>query len=129
MTEVKQFALPGMELGTPSDWILTIKEHGITYNVLVEAMTKKEATRIFQSEFALYEMSVEDEDFDWDSELVWARSLEDAEQIALDRKHEYMNVTDSWSCGNNSTVISVDPKENVDGWKVRRAKRERKLVA
>jgi hypothetical protein len=128
-TDPDQAALPGLEIGTERAWILTVECDGLTYTVLIEAMTKVEAAETFREEFDEYEVGVEDDDFDWDDEIVWARSREDAEEIALERDRDYMRTYQAPCLGNTATVREVEPADTVDGSDVRQAKRDVKVVA
>lgn len=124
-----QSALPGMDVGTEQPWVLTIECDGLTYTVVIDAMTKADAAETFNAEFEEYEVGVEDGDFEWDHETVWARSQADAEEIALERDREYMRTYQAPCLGNRATVVSTEPFDAVDGSKVRRAKSEADLVA
>ncbi|WP_440767590.1 hypothetical protein [Natronorubrum sp. DTA7] len=124
----KQGALPGLEPGEPEQWIITAIDAGLEYHILVEAMSRTEARETFESEFEMYELGVEDDEFDWDHETVFARSQDNAEAIVLERDRDYMRVYD-WSClGNTADIESVDRADDVDGWKKRRATSDAEVV-
>ncbi|SIS06108.1 hypothetical protein [Natronorubrum daqingense] len=123
-TECEQAPLPGLEPGKPTEWLVTVTDAGLEYAVLVEAMSRNEARETFKSEFEMFELGVEDDEFDWDHETVFARTEENAEQIALAREREYMRVYDSSNLGNTATVEAVVEASEADGWATRRARRE-----
>lgn len=122
-----QDGLPGLDVVTERKWIVTVRDHGLARKVLVNALSKREARETFLDEFDLYEIGVEDDEFDWDHEVVYARSADDAERIALARDRDYMRTYDT-VCLGVGEVVAVDRADAVDGWKERRAQREAELV-
>jgi hypothetical protein len=137
-SHTKQSPLPGTELGTEREWIVTFEDCGLEDMVLVEAMTRREARETFNEEFELFDIGVhidpdafgvDDDDDDWTWENIYARSRSDAKEIALQRDRKYQSVYEVSDLGNTATVTSVDRFEDVDGWKPSRAKREAEVVA
>lgn len=124
-----QAALPGLEPGTTDEWIVTVTDGGLEYTVLIEAMTRREARETFSEEFYCFEVGVEDEDFDFDHEVVYARSQEDAEKIALSREREYMRTYQAPNLGQDADVLSVDRPSQVHGRIKRRTKRDAEAIA
>lgn len=128
MSESQQGALPGLEPGEPDEWVVTVTDGGLEYTVLIEAMTRRQAREDFEEEFYCFEVGVEDDEFDFDHEVVYARSQDDAEEIALARDRDYMRTYQAPNLGQDADVLSVDRSSEVNGREERRAKRDAEAI-
>lgn len=135
--EDRQTPLPGMEKGEPTEYLLTVEDAGLEYAVIVEAMTKQEARDTFDEEYTFFELGiyidpdafgVDEDDDDWTHEALFARTAENAREIALNREQKYIEVYDTEPLPSDTTIVSVDPVESITGSRVRQAKRDVEVV-
>ena len=110
------------------EFVFTVEDAGLTYAVVVPGESYADAERRFEDECDFYEVSVEDHDFEWDHEAVWATSEENAREIALERDRDWARVTEAPNLGNDADVTDVTPLSKASGIRVRKAVRDAKVV-